>query len=610
MRSSTLLAFLLPALLSFSATFLSAADVEIHCGERSEAPGRLADLAFDTERGYGYVGGIVGEAAGAPIRSDSSVSSGAETIRWREGEFRYSLRRPNGRASVELSFVETDTNVPGLREFDVLAEGEVVLSGVDIAREAGDFAWLARRFEVSVDDGWLDIEFRPRAERWPPRLSGLRVGDTAPGAAGDSHPRPALVGTSAIAANRLEWPGIDGASGYGVFRALAPGGPFSSLTERPVRLSEYIDRRAREDREYVYKIRAYYPSGDQGPWSNSLSLRSSPVPSTLKRYNVVVHEAERRRVASAAVVEGGLGIESEVGELEFHGRRFPARFERDGGPAGRARKSVRIDMRRDTFRIFRKRREIRLSADDRDFTQLRRLLAARSEASVGLACPLVEPVAYFENGTFRGLRLDVESLGSTFRKRARLDREGVLARWTRFDEWRTDWSVYGERVGEGGDVFALQGLVQEVHRLHEGEIEEFFERRFYLDRLVDRLAVGALRGELDAPASSDYFLRDSRNGRWEFFRQDYQGGDWGIVDDALELRDVTVDEVTLARVLYPRAQRAGQPKRSEASALLSRFFAQRALRERYLRRVLELSENELSPSAFCELGRADLRFRS
>jgi hypothetical protein len=83
------------------------------------------------------------------------------TERWfpRSGTrpFGYRIPLPLGRYRVTLHFAEIWFKNPGERVFDVLIEGEKKLEAHDPVR-AGFAAADRKSFEVSVGDGWLDIE--------------------------------------------------------------------------------------------------------------------------------------------------------------------------------------------------------------------------------------------------------------------------------------------------------------------------------------------------------------------------------------------------------------------------------------------------------------------
>lgn len=80
---------------------------------------------------------------------------------FREGAFRYRIPLADGRHTVTLTFIEPAAK-PGERRFDVLANGRVVISDLDVVAAAGaPMTAVTRSFRVNVRGGELDLEFRP-----------------------------------------------------------------------------------------------------------------------------------------------------------------------------------------------------------------------------------------------------------------------------------------------------------------------------------------------------------------------------------------------------------------------------------------------------------------
>ncbi|MCZ6792145.1 MAG: CotH kinase family protein [Planctomycetota bacterium] len=550
----------------------------------------LPDAAFSAERGYGHVGGRAGRL-GDRISLRGPAGWPAT---WREGPVKYAFRVPRGEYVVDLAFLETEVAAIGLRVFDVVAEEEDAISHLDVFREAGDFAWLRRSFVTRVQDGWLDLRLVAVTADREPRISRIAVRPYRRGS-GPTPPTPKLEGRGGPVLNVLWWEPVasSGIAGYGVFRSSSPEGPFESLTERPLRVPRFIDRQARVDVPHHYKVRAYGVDGTQSLFSGSLELTAHEIGQPhVKRYDVLVSQEDWRRLAvregAPARVPGAVG---------FYGQQYVAEFALESrGDAWQRRKTIRVDMRRDPYRAFHKRPEIFLSAEAGDFTQMREKLSSEAARSLGLATPLVEPVHVLLDGRYLGVRLDIERLSGRFRRRTRLDRQGPLLHLERTDRWSGDWTPYGTRIDSGGDVSSLNYLVQQLHRLNEGEIAGFFETHFYLDRFIDRLALGAVRGEIDPAPQSFYPLRDSRNGKWEFLRQEHGGGDWGVSD--FRLPTLELDAERAERAIFPRAQLVGRPFRRGSMTLFTRFFHVPRLRQRYLDRLEELIENDFSAEKF------------
>jgi beta-galactosidase len=75
---------------------------------------------------------------------------------------------------VRLHFAELEDRAPGERVFDVSIGDKKVLSGFDVAREAGGpFRAVVREFAATPVDGQITIAFR--AVRGEPCASGVEV---------------------------------------------------------------------------------------------------------------------------------------------------------------------------------------------------------------------------------------------------------------------------------------------------------------------------------------------------------------------------------------------------------------------------------------------------
>lgn len=559
------------------------------------------ERAFRPDAEHGFIGGTAGHAAEAARACDGR----GYPLAWREGSFRYTIRVPRGRYLVDLGFIETETEVAGDRVFDVLIEDQRAISAIDIAAEVGRFRWLVRSAVVAVDDGWIDISFVGLTPS-PPRVS--RIGLRAllePSAAPRVPPIPAItarpgVGEVVVAFSPPLGPRADEGTeearidGFTLLRSESDGGPLLSLRALPIRSGRFRDRDVEPGRTYFYRAASLGFEGVESALSPVASAAPlSPDSFSYRHYRLLVAPVDWRRLLGAGsprpVVPCG---------LEFLGQRFETSLAVELDDVC-SLPDFRLDMSADTYRVFDKRRALVLESEAEDATRIREALTALAYERLGLAAARVEPILVSREDGFVGFREDVERIGRRFRRRTRLDRAGPLIHLMRTDAWQRGWEPYGTLVGEESDVVALNYFVQSVHRLNEGEISDFFTRSTYLDRWIDRLAFGALRGERDLPPEERYLLRDSRNGRWEEFRQHHRSGDWGIVSgprvDAELFRTLSSEE--LERVLLPGAIVAGRASRGSELVLLTRFFAIPSFRERLCDRILELSAGALSPSA-------------
>ena len=108
---------------------------------------------------------ITGPSAGfgrVPARPQiARAASVAVAATYRAGAFVYRVPASNGQHEVVLSFVEPSLR-EGERTFDVIANDEKVLSGLDVAAAAhGKMAEYRRTISVNVTDGFVVLEFKP-----------------------------------------------------------------------------------------------------------------------------------------------------------------------------------------------------------------------------------------------------------------------------------------------------------------------------------------------------------------------------------------------------------------------------------------------------------------
>ena len=97
----------------------------------------------------------------APPPVISKTDSPEISATYRMGSFRYRIPTSDGSHTVVLTFVEPQLK-PGNRVFDVLANGQKVLSNLDVAASAGGALTAHQEhFEVSVNGGILLLEFTP-----------------------------------------------------------------------------------------------------------------------------------------------------------------------------------------------------------------------------------------------------------------------------------------------------------------------------------------------------------------------------------------------------------------------------------------------------------------
>jgi hypothetical protein len=82
-----------------------------------------------------------------------------QTVRWGYGAWGFKADAPNGPYRVNLGFTETHFTASNMRVFDVKIEGQTVIARLDLFAAAGHDTAHRQSFDVTVNDGQLDIEF-------------------------------------------------------------------------------------------------------------------------------------------------------------------------------------------------------------------------------------------------------------------------------------------------------------------------------------------------------------------------------------------------------------------------------------------------------------------
>jgi beta-galactosidase len=140
----------------------SADSVRIKAGDmsgyRSKAGQRYGSDTY-------FIGGTAG-GINAPDSSSDRITVAADDSgiydSFREGAFSYRVPVPSGRYQVTLRFQEPVVDAVGVREFDVLVNGKIVLERFDIfASAGGKLTGVDRTFETTSRDSGIVIEFRP-----------------------------------------------------------------------------------------------------------------------------------------------------------------------------------------------------------------------------------------------------------------------------------------------------------------------------------------------------------------------------------------------------------------------------------------------------------------
>src|ERR1700676_1368559 len=143
-------------------TFSGSADsVRIKAGDISGYVSKAGQrFGSDTYFSGGVPGGINAPDSPASGRIAVAADDAGLYDSFREGEFSYRVPVPSGRYRVTLKFQEPAAGAAGLREFDVRANGKIVLGHFDIfAAAGGKLKAVDRSFDTTSRDNGILIEF-------------------------------------------------------------------------------------------------------------------------------------------------------------------------------------------------------------------------------------------------------------------------------------------------------------------------------------------------------------------------------------------------------------------------------------------------------------------
>jgi len=125
---------------------------------------------------WGYVGESLLWATNRTI-SDTYDPPLYQTQRFSYGSFEYRFDVPNGLYEIEMHFAEIYNRIdaPGKRKFDVMIEGQTLLSGFDIfAASGGQYKAHVETYVVAVGDEQLNIAFALGSVEYP-IINALKV---------------------------------------------------------------------------------------------------------------------------------------------------------------------------------------------------------------------------------------------------------------------------------------------------------------------------------------------------------------------------------------------------------------------------------------------------
>ena len=518
--------------LAFSLAALPARAYEkrFTCGGDSDVLGPeeqwyMADVPYEeSEDGAGFVGGDA-RSSGEPRHRFRGHVEPYHSCR--EGDFAYRFDVPPGDYRVTLGFAEFLVHGPGLRRFDILLEGETVETDLDVFEATGDM-WevLELRYLVHVEDGTLDVEFRP--VEGAPFLSAIEVVDAAPEPGPPAPPAAPEVheGIGAVLLHWAESPDTD-LRGYRVYRADDPDGPFERIDTRTSLTPWFLDRDATDGELHWYRVTAVDLEGNESDPSPAVAaMPREEAEATLPVWHLTLDPDDLRELNSHVGSDDYVPACLEHDGITFDGSRTRYR----GGIARKfAKKNWKVKLPggeeldgRDTFNF---------NSDMWDAFLVRKRLAFRVHRDGGLVTPDVEPVDLFVNGEFHGVVQLVENVDEHFVENHDLDEGAELfkAEWdgnlSRRDDPTEYRRLYSQKNGTAEGYDRLQELIDAINGPQEDLADQIAEH-VDLPEFIRYYAGLIFMSEWDSWNHNYYLLWEEDHPRWRFIPWDHDGS-WG-----------------------------------------------------------------------------------
>jgi hypothetical protein len=481
-----------------------------------------ADAAYGGAVDAGYEGGVADGSFGFVGGQDNPYEPVLKTSR--VGFTAYRVDVAPGDYILRLHFAEYDHFVhgPGLRVFDLLAEGQVLVDDLDIAHELGLSYGGVVLTTVTVTDGTLDLETVGGDD--PAVLCALEVLTLPPA----PDPLPAV---SALAAepgfhrNLLTWDHtLDKAqAGWRVFRSTDPGGPFAPVADLWASPPRFHDDGVVDGVTYHYQVAGLDTVGGEGPLSATVSAAAMDhADSELPVYQITVDPAD------LAVLDADPSSNDEVTASFLHdGQSFDVAVRyRGAGSRLHPKKSWKVEFPPgDTFQG---RRELALKAYWLDDTIKRDRVSQALYEAIGYPVPRHEFVHLEVNGVYRGLYNSVEKIDADYlaardrdddiwMHRARVNPfgESNMSVLPTLEHYQTSYEI---QINTGAGYDQLIAFIELVNdpTLTPAGLAEVFD----VDGYLDHLAVVLWTGDVDQIQRNYFLAWDPTLQRWEWIGWD------------------------------------------------------------------------------------------
>ncbi|MFN0207155.1 MAG: CotH kinase family protein [Planctomycetota bacterium] len=519
--------FIIAIIISFCVSVANAQNLlwRINCGGGTEnGPGGTvysADQAYSPGSGAGYILGGV-SSSNVPIGgSGNKISNITKTARdgWRS----YVFEVPAGDYVVRLQFAEINTSVqgPDQRVFNVMVQGQIVLSNLDIAARVG--IQYATEFAATAHvppGGTLTVSSSVDLD--PALLNMIEVWSWSPDAIAPSVPGNATV-IPGFQQNVVTWdasPEGDVAE-YHIYRSAAPAGPYTKIGTVWPLPQRFVDSAAQPGVDSYYQITAADVFGNESAPAAAGAAQAFGdsqsawpmfeiviTPENLKLLNTILFSQPKEEVPAKLIYKG---IEYNV-EVRYRGANS-RRYSKKGW-------KVKFSANAPFFGRY----ELNFKAHYDDFSLSREPLAAFIYQFIGHPVAAHSPARLRVNGEYYGIydmieNMDEEYLaahgrdagGSLYEVGKPFDLLGSPAEYEVYYEKKTNKQISNE------DVIAF---IELINNTAPPEFPEAIANALDVDGYLSYLAVVGWLGDADSILHNSYLLHDLSIGRWEVIAWD------------------------------------------------------------------------------------------
>jgi len=515
-------------------------------GGYSAAEGYLSDGPYDAERGFGWLGEAetaVREAWYVEIftlgtSSDANLHADAEGYHeqvapyrsWVTGLSGYRVDVADGLWDVTLLLMEPEYPEAGLRLFDISSQGELLVSGLDIAALAGQDEIAAITLRVASDDGTLQLDFTSSTDA-PPVLAGLRLAPAAlmvPAEPGDLQLR---AGAGELL---LRWDlHAQPVRGWLVERSQA-GGAWEQATPQLLPAPFWADLGRSAGESLAYRVRAVSPgctAGIAAATTNETVLDAEDfglpvVDLELDPQDLIdMHRAPAEKLEVPVLMSSG----DEQGSGTIH--------LRGASTLWLSKRSFSVELDSGTIDG---RDHFKLLAELPDPTRLWQLLAFDLLERMGALASQARPVLLRVNGQNYGVYDDVEHVGDEFLTTRgysddgdRFRLEGSTFQLSYDDSGAVDLSAFEKKENETEASPELEALLVWLNTAGEHEVAEELGSYLDTDVLLDYLAGQQLFANYDVVDGGHYLVHDADEDRFLMVPWDLNNDTWGQSELAL-----------------------------------------------------------------------------